>query len=113
MPAEVVLVADLHGRVGLARELRGLLAELAEASRTELECVEFRVLAGDDPGELVVLSVWRDEAALRAHYDSPHYRRYRAQVGQLLARPSDVVLYQVSGVLHARDPNPPDPGLFG
>jgi (4S)-4-hydroxy-5-phosphonooxypentane-2,3-dione isomerase len=109
----VMLVADLHGRVGLTTELRALLAELAHASRAESACVDFRVLAGDDPGEFVLFSVWRDEAALRAHYDTPHYHRYRAQVGPLLARPSDVVLYNVSSVVHARDPNPPEPGLFG
>ena len=113
MPARIVLVADVHGRVGLTPELRALLTELADASRAESECVDFRVLAGDDPGELVLLGVWRDEAALRAHYDSPHYRRYRAQVGPFLARPSDVVVYHVSSVVHARDPNPPDPSLLG
>jgi len=113
MPAPIVLVADVHGRVGLTTELSALLAELADASRGESECVDFRVLAGDKPGELVLLTVWRDEAALRAHYDSPHYRHYRAQVGPFLARPSDVVVYHVSSVVHARDPNPPDAGLFG
>jgi len=106
-------VADIHGRVGLVTELLALLRELADASRAEPECLDFRVLAADDPGELVLLSVWRDEAGLRAHYDTPHYRRYRAQVGQFLARPSDVVVYRSSDVVHARDPNPPDPGLFG
>lgn len=113
MTAALMLVADVHGRVGLTTELRALLAELAQASRAEPECADFRVLAGDDPGELVLLGAWRDEAALRAHYASPHYRRYRAQVGPFLARPSDVVIYHVSSVVHARDPNPPDPGLFG
>jgi quinol monooxygenase YgiN len=113
MPAQMVLVADVHGRVGLVAELRELLDDLADASRAEPECVQFRVLAGEDPGELVLLSVWRDEAGLRAHYDSPHYRRYRAQVGPFLARPSDVDVYQASSVIHARDPNPPDPGYFG
>jgi quinol monooxygenase YgiN len=113
MPAQMVLVADVHGRVGLVAELRALLADLADASRAEPDCVDFRVLAGEDPGELVVLSAWRDEAALSAHYDSPHYRRYRAQVGPFLARPSDVVVYHVSSAVHARDPNPPDPGYFG
>jgi quinol monooxygenase YgiN len=110
---QVILVADVHGRVALTSELRPLLVALADAGRAEPECVEFRVLAGDDPGEFVLLSVWRDVAALRAHYDTPHYQRYRSQVGPLLARPSDVVLYHVSSVVHARDPNPPDPGLFG
>jgi quinol monooxygenase YgiN len=113
MAAEVMLVADVHGRVGLMSELRALLAELADASRAEPGCLDFRVLALDDPGELVLLSVWRDEASLRTHYESPHHRRYRAQVGPFLARPSDVVVYHVSNVVHARDPDPPDPALFG
>jgi quinol monooxygenase YgiN len=113
MSAEVVLVADVHGRVGLMSELRALLAELADASRAEPGCVDFRVLARDEPGELVLLSVWSDEASLRIHYDTPHYRRYRANVEPFLARPSDVVVYHVISVVRARDPNPPDPGLFG
>jgi quinol monooxygenase YgiN len=113
MPAQVVLVADVHGRAGLTTGLRDLLAELADASRAEPECIDFRVLAADDPGELVLLSVWCDETALRAHYGSPNYRHSRAQVQPFLARPSDVVVYHVSSTVHARDPNPPDPGLFG
>ena len=113
MPAQVVLVADVHGRVGLARQLRALLAELADVSHAESDCVDFRVLAGDDAGEFVLLGVWRDEGAMRAHYESAHYRRYRARVGPFLARPSDVVVYHVSSVVHARDPNPPDPGVLG
>ena len=113
MDVQVVLVADVHGRAGLTTELRALLVELADASRGEPGCVEFRVLAGADPGEFVLLSVWRDEDALRTHYDSSHYAHYRAHVGPLLSRPSDVVVYRVSSVVHARDPNPPEPGLFG
>jgi quinol monooxygenase YgiN len=113
MPTQVVLVADVHGRAGLTIELRALLAELADASRFESECVDFRVLRNEDPAEFVLFSVWRDETALRTHYTSAHYRSYRARVGPLLARPSDVVVYHVSSVVHARDPNPPDPGLFG
>ena len=113
MPAHVLLVADIHGRAGLTIELRALLDELAVASRSEPECVDFRVLGSEDPGELVLFSLWRDEAALRAHYTTAHYGTYRAQVGPFLARPSDVVVYHVSDIVHARDPNPPDPGLFG
>jgi quinol monooxygenase YgiN len=113
MSAQVVLVADVHGRAGLAAELRAVLIELTNASRLEPGCVDFRVLAAEDPGEFVLLSVWSDEGALRAHYDSSHYEHYRGDVGPLLSRPSDVVVYRVSSVVAARDPNPPEPGLFG
>jgi quinol monooxygenase YgiN len=111
--AGVLLVSELHGRTGLTNELRALVLELAGASRTEPQCTEFRVLEAEEPGELVLLCAYETEAALRAHYDTPHYRYYRDQVGPLLARPSDVVVHHISATVHALDPNPPDPGLLG
>jgi quinol monooxygenase YgiN len=94
-------------------ELRALLGELADGAHGEAGCVGFRVLAADDPGELVVLSSWASENALRTHYDTPHYRRYREHVEPLLARPSDVVVHHLAATAHARDPNPPDPAKLG
>jgi quinol monooxygenase YgiN len=109
----VILVAELHGLAGRADELGRLLDELRDATRGEPDCIDFKLLADDSPGEIVLLISWRNESALRHHYDTPHYRRYREQVGPLLARPSDVLVHHVSSTLHARDPNPPEPGMFG
>jgi quinol monooxygenase YgiN len=111
--SRVIVVAELHGLAGPRAELQALLGELAVATRDEPGCMAFRVLSSDAPGELVVLAEYADDAAVRAHYATPHYRRYRKQVGPLLARPSDVVVHHVSTTVHAQDPNPPDPGMFG
>jgi len=110
---ERLLVAELHGLAGRERELRAMLDDLAVGARTEAGCVAFRVLGGEGPGELVLLSHWRDETALRAHYATRHYRRYGSPVGPLLARPSDVVVHVITSTVHAADPNPPEPGMFG
>jgi quinol monooxygenase YgiN len=107
------VVSELHGLVGRFAELEALLSELAAGARDEPGCRAFRVLAANDPGELVLLAEYADDTALRAHYATSHYRRYREQVGPLLARPSDVLVHHVSTTLHAQDPNPPDPGMFG
>jgi quinol monooxygenase YgiN len=112
--AGVLLIAEIHGRSGLAGELRSVLGQLVEASRgEEQECTGFRLLAGDERGEFVLLGSWSSEAALRGHYATGHYRRYRDQVGPLLARSSDVVVHHIDYSVHALDPNPPDPGLLG
>jgi quinol monooxygenase YgiN len=110
---QLIVVADVHGLVGPAAPLRALLTELAQSSRGEPDCRSFRVLAGEEPGDYVLLSAWKDETALRAHYDTPHYRHYRDNIGPLLARPSDVVVHHISATVRALDPNPPDPGLLG
>jgi quinol monooxygenase YgiN len=109
---ELILVADVHGRAGLIAELRALLTELVDGALGEAGCQNFRVLAADDPGEFVLLTSRTSENALRAHYDTPHYRRYREHVGPLLARPSDVVVHHLAATVHALDPNPPDPGKW-
>jgi quinol monooxygenase YgiN len=109
----VLLVAEVHGRTGLEPELRVLLRELADASHAEPQCAGFRVLAAEEPGEFVLFGSWSTEAAMREHYDTSHYRRYRDHVQPLLARPSDVVVHHISVTVHAVDPNPPDPGLLG
>ena len=61
----------------------------------------------------MLLSSWTSEAALRTHYTTAHYRRYREHVGPLLARPSDVVIHHIAATVRALDPNPPDPEKLG
>jgi quinol monooxygenase YgiN len=111
--AQRLLIAEIHGLAGRAAELERLLGDLADAARGEHGCLMFRALGGEEPGEFVLLSSWRDETALRAHYSGAAYRRYRAAVGELLARPSDVSVHLVAETVHAVDPNPPEPGLLG
>jgi quinol monooxygenase YgiN len=109
----VLMTADLHGLTGRLPELRAALADLAEGSRGEPGCESFRFFDAEEPGDVFLLSAWADERALRHHYRTPHYRRYRAAVGELLARPSDVTIHRVSENVHALDPDPSDPGMFG
>lgn len=106
-------VAELHGLVGRQNELRELLDAVATRARDEPGCISFRVLTAEEPGEWVVLSEWVEEASLRAHFRTAHYRRYRDAVGPLLARSSDVAVHYLERTIFAVDPNPPDPERLG
>jgi quinol monooxygenase YgiN len=109
----VLLIAELHALVGREAELEELLVDLGSHARSDPGCLSYRVASAAEPGEFLIVASWQDDAALRAHYDTAAYARYRRQVGPLLARPSDVVVHRISATVHARDPNPPDPGMFG
>jgi quinol monooxygenase YgiN len=109
----VVLVAQMHGQVGRLDELKGLLADLAATARRDPGCDSYHVAFADEPGECLLVGSWKSEDALRAHYRTDGYLRYRSAVGELLTRPSDVVVHHVSATVRARDPNPPDPSLLG
>ena len=112
-PSARLLLAEIHGLGGGQAELATLLEELAVGSRQETGCEWFRVTRSVDPGEFVLRSLWKSQQALREHYQTAHYRRYRMRIGPMLARPSDVTLFTVTETVHAVDPNPPDPDLLG
>jgi quinol monooxygenase YgiN len=109
----VVLIAQVHGQVARLPELRALLADLAAEARRDPACESYHVAFPEAAGECLLVGTWKTEAGLREHYRTDAYLRYRSQVGELLTRPSDVVVHHVSATVHARDPNPPDPTLLG
>jgi quinol monooxygenase YgiN len=113
MSQGVVLIAEIHGQVARRSELGQLLADLAAEAREDPDCDSFHVAFSHEPGDCLLVGTWKTEAALRAHYRTEAYLRYRTRVGELLTRPSDVVVHHVSASVHARDPNPPDPTLLG
>jgi quinol monooxygenase YgiN len=96
-----LLIAQVHGVAVRAGELVAAAQELAASARGQDGCLAFDVLA--PPGttaELTLVSAWRTEAAMRAHFASEAYAEYVAAVTELLTRPSDVAIHSVSGTVH-------------
>ena len=60
----------------------------AAASREESGVVRFDVLTDrTDPGHVVLVEIYRDEAAAAAHKETAHYQRWRDAVAPMMARP--------------------------
>ena len=78
-------------------QLQGFLAateENAVASRKESGVVRFDVLSDRaDPNHVVLVEIYRDEAAAAAHKDTGHYQRWRDIVAQMMARPREASRY--------------------
>jgi quinol monooxygenase YgiN len=96
-----LLIARVHGVSARSAELRVAAQELADASAAQAGCLSFDVLTtAGDASELVLLSAWRSDRELRAHFTSDAYGTYVSAVTDLLTRPSDVTIYNVSGTVH-------------
>ena len=68
--------------------------ENAVASRRESGVVRFDVLSDrTDPNHVVLVEIYRDEAAAAAHKDTGHYQRWRDIVAQMMARPREATRY--------------------
>ncbi|ODS53100.1 MAG: antibiotic biosynthesis monooxygenase [Acidobacteria bacterium SCN 69-37] len=61
-------------------------------SRHEPGIVQFALVRQqDDPTRFVIIEAFKDEAAIAAHRQTPHYLRWRDTVPDMLAEPRDVV----------------------
>jgi autoinducer 2-degrading protein len=66
----------------------------ATASRAEPGVLRFDVLTDRaDPAHVVLVEVYRDEAAADAHKETLHYQRWRDAVAAMMARPRQSVRY--------------------
>jgi quinol monooxygenase YgiN len=110
-----VVVARISGLAGRVDELRALLAERAAEVRAEPGCVSAEVGAVlGEPADFLVVQTWASEDAMRAHYASDAHADYQHAVGELLARPSTVVMHEVAATTRpAASTSPTDPGRFG
>lgn len=68
--------------------------ENAVASREEPGIVRFDVLSDRaDPAHVLLVEIYRDEAAAAAHKDTAHYQRWRDTVAAMMARPREATRY--------------------
>ena len=106
----VVAVADLVGISGRRQELLGALADVESAATREDGCVRYSFAETiADPDHFVLLSEWRDRAALDAHYRSSAFAAFQLALNGLLAHPSEMTVYAVSGAAHPVASGPMDP----
>jgi quinol monooxygenase YgiN len=73
-----------------------MLAMLA-ASRAEAGCLEY-AYAEDvaDPGLIRVFEVWRDQAALDAHFQTPHMAEWRSHWPQFGVSDRRLFAYEIA-----------------
>lgn len=97
----IVFVATVHALAGRASEVATALERLRDEARDQPGCIDFAVARGiDDPSELLVVSTWRDEASIHAHFAGAAYARYAEEAGPALARPSDAAVHYVEHSVH-------------
>jgi autoinducer 2-degrading protein len=66
----------------------------ATASRQEPGVVRFDVIVDrSDPGHVVLVEIYRDEAAAAAHKETAHYATWRDTVAPMMARPRAATKY--------------------
>lgn len=71
--------ATLAGQRPISRQLLSAARTMGAATRAEAGCLDYRMAVDvERPEVLILVERWRDEAALRAHFQTPHMQEFRA-----------------------------------
>jgi quinol monooxygenase YgiN len=106
----VIAVADMYGVSGRRDELAALLAGEQDATAGRPGCRRYDFAAAlADHDHFVLVSEWDDEAALEAHYASEGFASFQFALQGLLARPSEMRIFTVTGELRPVPSAPMDP----
>ena len=106
----ILAVADIYGIAGRRQELVDALAGAQRDATAQDGCLRYALAATlDDPDHFVTISEWRDQAAVDAHYGSREFATFQMALDGLLARPSELTLFDVTGEVRPVPSGPMDP----
>lgn len=106
----IIAIADMFGSSSSRDELAALLAHAERETAQQPGCLRYSFAAVlGDPDHFVLISEWQDQAALDAHYASPEFAAFQFSLYELLARPSEMTVYSVSGSARPLASGPMDP----
>ena len=81
------ILAHLTAKPGREAEFKEkMTAQAKRCLANEPGCLQFDVAQDPkDPARLVMLEVYKDEAAIKAHQDSAHFKDFRPTISELVA----------------------------
>jgi quinol monooxygenase YgiN len=94
----VVLAVIWMAKVGHEAEVANIFATLTEASRKEPGCAMYQVHRHKtDPRRFFIYEQYKDDAALEAHRNAPHFLQYARKDLPKLADRTEGNLYEPLG----------------
>jgi quinol monooxygenase YgiN len=106
----ILVVADMYGIAGRRQELLAALANSERDAAAKDGCLRYTVAATlSDPDHYVVVSEWRDQAAVDAHYSSASFTTFQQSLDGLLSQLSEMTMYDVNEALRPLPSGPMDP----
>jgi quinol monooxygenase YgiN len=95
----VIIITGLVAvRAEMREEAVALGRWMAEETERESGCVRYRFYADlADPNLFLLFEEWETEAALRAHFQTPHMARFTAALPGIVGAPPVITRYEISG----------------
>ena len=92
----IVIAGKIQVKPERRDEARKAALDMVEATRREAGCVSYAFYADlVEPATFFLFEEWESDAALAAHFQTPHMARFQEQVPALLAAPPTIRRYVV------------------
>ena len=102
----IVVHVEVFAQIPQRAAVREAMRAAQSAARAQDGCESFTFAETlDDPGHFLAVEMWRDGAALEAHFRSRSFRDYQAAVTPLLVRDSEVRVYAAEELARPTDPS--------
>ncbi|MEO6205194.1 MAG: putative quinol monooxygenase [Mycobacteriales bacterium] len=93
----LVVIATLTGKPDKRAEIDAALSTAAAASRTETGCLSYSFCRDlEDADRYISVETWVDQAALDAHFGTPHLAELLGKAPDLLVGAPDIKTYETA-----------------
>jgi quinol monooxygenase YgiN len=91
----LTVIAQIKAKPGKESQVRQELLSLIEPSRKDAGCINYDLHQGkDNPALFVFHENWTSKAHLDAHLQKPDLQAVLARVGQMVAEPPQITLWE-------------------
>ena len=92
--SKVTVIARIKARADKVQRVEEELRKLLAPTRAENGCINFDMHQGaTDHAQFLFHENWSSEAALKAHFETPHIKSWLRVAEDLLAEPLEVTLW--------------------
>jgi quinol monooxygenase YgiN len=91
---KVTVIARIKAKADRTQRVKEELLKLLAPTRAENDCINFDMHQGaTDHAQFLFHENWTSEAALKAHFETPHIKNWLRVAEDLLAEPLEVTLW--------------------
>lgn len=95
----LVLVVSIDTTAGNIAAIKDAIRTMETASRAEDGCHDYTFAVElNDPDKLRITECWEDEAALKAHFATPHMAAFNAAMAEAAPRGMDLKCYEATEI---------------
>ena len=92
----ITVLALVKAKEGMEETVRQELLSVVSPTRSEPGCINYDLYqATGEKSQFMFFENWKSMEDLEKHRERPHMKAYRQRVGSLLAKPTEVTLFEM------------------